>query len=39
MSIDEVKKRHNIDVGDDVADAINLGYGVLQYFNSETLFD
>ena len=39
MSIDEVKKRHNINVGDDVADAINLGYGVLQYFNSETLFD
>lgn len=39
MSIDEVKKRHNIDVGDDVADAINLGYGVLQHFNDETLFD
>lgn len=39
MSIDLVKERHNIDVGDDVADAINIGYGVLQHFIDETLFD
>ena len=26
MSIDLVKERHGIDVGDDVADAINIGY-------------
>ena len=39
MSIDEVKKRHGIDVGDDVADAINIGYGVLNHFTDETLFD
>lgn len=39
ISIDEVKKRHGIEVGDDVADAINLGYGVLMHFAGETLFD
>ena len=39
MSIDLVKERHGIDVGDDVADAINIGYGVLNHFTDETLFD
>ncbi len=39
MSIVEVRKRHGINVGDDVADAINLGYGVLMHFTEENLFD
>lgn len=39
MSIDEVKRRHGIIVGDDVADAINIGYGVLNHFVDNTLFD
>ena len=40
LSISEVKKRHDIDVGDDVADAINIGYGVLKHFEDEdNLFD
>ena len=39
MSIVEVRKRHGIDVGDDVADAINLGYGVLMHFAEDSLFD
>ena len=39
LSIDSVKKRHNIEVGDDVADAINIGYGVINHFTDETLFD
>lgn len=32
-SIDYVKKRYNIDVNDDVADAIALSDGVINYFN------
>jgi len=38
-SISEVKKHHGIDVGDDVADAINLGYGVLQWYENNELFE
>ena len=38
-SIAEVKKRHGIDEGDDVADAINLGYGVLLHFQEMDLFE
>lgn len=38
MSIDEVKKRHGIEVGDDVADAINIGYGALRHFDEDDLF-
>lgn len=39
MSIVEVRKRHGIDVGDDVADAINLGYGVLMHFEEMEIFE
>ena len=39
MSIEEVKKRHGIDEGDDVADAINLGYGVLMHFEEMEIFE
>ena len=39
MSIDMVKERHDIDVGNDVADAINIGYGVLMHFAENELFD
>ena len=39
MSIVEVRKRHGINVGDDVADAINIGYGVLMHFTEDNLFD
>ena len=33
MSIERVKEMHGIDVGDDVADAINIGEGVLNYIS------
>ena len=39
MSMKKVKDRHGIDVGDDVADAINIGYGVLKHFEEDELFD
>lgn len=38
MSIEKVNKKYGIDVGDDVADAINIGYGVLNHFVDEELF-
>ena len=34
MSIDYVKKNYDIDVGNDEADAIALGCGVINYFNA-----
>ena len=39
MSIAEVQKRYGMEVGDDVADAINIGYGVLMHFTEDKLFD
>ena len=39
MSIAAVKERHGMDVGDDEADAINIGYGVLKHFEDEELFE
>lgn len=39
LSIKAVKDRHGIDVGDDVADAINIGYGVIQHLIENELFE
>ena len=38
LSIEAVKERHGIDVGDDVADAINIGYGVLTHCEINEIF-
>ena len=39
LSMKLVKDRHGINVGDDVADAINIGYGVIQHLLEDELFE
>ena len=39
MSIEKVNEKYGIDVGDDVADAINIGEGVLAYCDTGELFE
>ena len=38
-SIEYVRLKYNVTVGDDVADAIALGDGVLNYYNTNELFE
>jgi len=38
-SIAYVKNRYDIDVNDDVADAISMGDGIVNYFQTEELFE